>query len=348
MHDFLAVPAHRRDPLLKVIQSLEGASTVALTTHVNADGDGAGSQAALAAWLLGRGTQVSIANPTSFPDRFAYLLPDAVELLEPGTAMDARVRAVDLVVVLDTDEPRRVGRVAKHLADGRTVVLDHHEPADGGIHGPGLRDPTACATGEIVYDLFSLGAPPEWSDAMIQGTYVAIETDTGSFRFSNTTPRAHAIAADLIRRGVEPERVYRRLHANVPMERIRMIRVTLETLETDPDLPITWITIPRSVTHEMGATPDDLDDVAEYARNIQGTEVAITFRETLDGATKVSFRSNGDVDVNAIARSFGGGGHVKAAGAVIGGPVEATRPRVLDAVRRAIQTGSEPPAGGPS
>jgi bifunctional oligoribonuclease and PAP phosphatase NrnA len=337
MHDFLAVPAHRRDPLAEVIQALEGAASIALTTHVNADGDGAGSQAALAGWLMERGKHVSIANPTPFPDRFAYLLPDGVQLLEPGTELDARVRSADLVVVLDTGEPRRVGRVAKHLPEGRVVVLDHHPPAQGGIPGPGLRDATACATGELVYDLFSLASPPVWADAMVQGLYVAIETDTGSFRFSNTTPRAHAIAADLIRRGVEPERVYRRLHATVPIERIRMIRLTLETLETDPDLPITWISVPRAVTHEMGATPDDLDDVGEYARNIEGTEVAVTFRETLDGATKVSFRSNGDVDVNAIAREFGGGGHVKAAGAVIGGPVEATRPRVLDAVRRAVQ-----------
>jgi bifunctional oligoribonuclease and PAP phosphatase NrnA len=348
MHDFLAVPAHRRDPLLAVLDALDGASTIALTTHVNADGDGAGSQAALAGWLVDRGRTVHIANPTPFPQRFAYLLPPGVEVLEPGMEMDARVRSADLVAVLDTGEPRRVGRLAKHLPEGRVVVLDHHPPGDDGIPGAGLRDPLACATGEIIYDLFYLADPPSWTDAMIQGIYVAIETDTGSFRYSNTTPRAHAIAADLIARGVEPESVYRRLHATVPIERIRMIRLTLETLETDPDLPITWITVPRTVTHEMGATPDDLDDVGEYARNIHGTEVALTFRETLDGATKVSLRSNGDVDVNAIAREFGGGGHVKAAGAVIGGPIEATRPRVLDAVRRALAARSPGSAEGGS
>jgi bifunctional oligoribonuclease and PAP phosphatase NrnA len=216
-------------------------------------------------------------------------------------------------------------------------VLDHHPPAEGGIPGPGLRDPAACATGEIIYDLFRLAGDNGWIHPMAEAVYVAIETDTGSFRFSNTTPRAHAIAADLLHRGVDPQDVYRRLHASVPVERVDMIRLSLEQLETDPELPITWITVPREVTHDMGASPDDLDGVAEYARNVQGTEVAITFRETPDGATKISFRSNGDVDVNAIARQFGGGGHVKAAGAVIAGPVEAIRPRVLEAVRRAVQ-----------
>lgn len=337
MHDLLAVPSHRRVPLQEVISRLQDADAVALTTHVNADGDGAGSQAALAGWLVRIGKRVSIVNPTAFPDRFRYLLPERVEVLDPGSELDARVRAADVVVVLDTGEPRRVGRVAKHLPEGRVLVLDHHPPAPDGIPGPGLRDPSACATGEIVFDLLRLAGDDDWSEPMVQGIYVAIETDTGSFRFSNTTPRTHAIAADLLRRGVDPERVYRRLHATVPFSRIQMLRLALDQLETDPDLPITWITVPREVTHQMGATPDDLDGVADYARNIEGTEVAIMFRETTDGATKVSFRSNGDIDVNAIAREFGGGGHLKASGAVIGGPMETTRPRVLEAVRRAVR-----------
>ncbi|NIQ53129.1 MAG: bifunctional oligoribonuclease/PAP phosphatase NrnA, partial [Gemmatimonadetes bacterium] len=241
------------------------------------------------------------------------------------------------VVVLDTGEPGRVGRVAKHLREGAVIVIDHHPPSGDGIPGPGVRDPDACATGELIFDLFSLAGTGEWTDAMVQGLYGAIETDTGSFRFSNTTPRAHTIAADLLRRGIDPEEVYRRLHATVPIERMKMIQLALEHLETDEELPITWISVPRTVTHELGATADDLDGVAEYARNVEGTEVAILFRQTLDGSTKVSFRSNGDVDVNRVARAFGGGGHVKAAGALIGGPVEANRPRVLNAVREAVR-----------
>jgi bifunctional oligoribonuclease and PAP phosphatase NrnA len=335
--DLLAVPRERREGLHQVLERLDRASTVVLTTHVNADGDGSGSEAALAAWLVDRGKRVAIANPTGFPDRFAYLLVDNVEVLEPGPAQDARVRDADLVVVLDTAEPRRIGRVAKHLPEGQVAVLDHHPPASGAIEGPGVRDPAACATGELIYDLFAIAAEGPWTQPMAEGIYVAVETDTGSFRFSNTTPRTHVIAADLIRRGVDPEAVYRRIHAVMPLERIRMIRLSLETLTTDPDLPITWISIPREVTHDMEATADDLDGVAEYARNIEGTEVAVTFRETRDGATKVSFRSNGGTDVNSIAREFGGGGHVKAAGALIAGPMDANRPRVLEAVRRALR-----------
>jgi phosphoesterase RecJ-like protein len=341
--ELLAVPTHRRGPLDELLTLLEATSAVALTTHVNADGDGAGSEAALAGWLLGRGKSVAIVNPTPFPEKFRYALPDGVAVLEPGTELDLRVSSAELLVVLDTGEPGRIGRLAKHVRDDAVAVIDHHPPSDAGIPGPGLRDPSACATGELIFDLFTR-AGAEWNDAMAQGLYAAIETDTGSFRFGNTTPRAHAIAADLLGRGVDPEAVYRRLHATVPLKRVEIIRIALAHLETDPELPITWISIPREVTHEMGATADDLDGVAEYARNIEGTEVALTFRETLDGSTKISFRSNGEVRVNGIARGFGGGGHEKAAGALVGGPLESNRPRILAATREAVREQLREPA----
>ena len=337
MKDLLEVPDHRRAGLEAVLHRLDEAGDIAITTHVNADGDGAGSEAALAGWLLSRGKAVAIANPTPFPDGFRYMLPEGVDIPDPGASLDSRVRQADLLLVVDTGEPGRIGRVAKLIRDDAVAVLDHHPPSSGGIPGPGVRDPEACATGELVYDLFTLAGVGEWTVSMVQGLYAAIETDTGSFRFSNTTPRTHAIAAELIGRGVDPEDVYRRLHATLSLEQLRMLRLSLDALETDPDYPITWITVPREVTHDMGATADDLDGVVEYARNVEGTEVAIIFRETLDGATKVSLRSNGGVDVNAIARKLGGGGHVKAAGAVVGGPPAEVRPRVVDAVRDAIR-----------
>ena len=336
--EMLKVPRERRDPLLAVLDLLEDAREIAITTHVNADGDGAGSQTALGSWLAGRGRRVVLTNPTPYPDRFRYLVAPGVEVLDPGPEQDARLGRVDLLVVLDTGEAGRIGRVAKALKAVPVVVLDHHPTSPESIPGPGVRDPAACATGEIIYDLLLLADADDWDATVLAGLYAAIETDTGSFRFSNTTPRTHAIAADLLRRGVDPEQVYRQLHATVPMKRLDILRIALHHLEQDPELPITWITIPREVTHDMAATADDLDGVAEYARSVEGTEVALLFRETLDGATKVSFRSNGLVDVNTVARQFGGGGHVKASGAVVGAPVASARPRVLEATRAAVRT----------
>jgi bifunctional oligoribonuclease and PAP phosphatase NrnA len=333
MHDLLAVPDHRRDPLLELLDILDDAANIVLTTHVNADGDGAGSQTALAAWLLRRGKDVGIANPTGFPRRFAYLVPHRVAVLEPGSAMDTRVRNADVVLVVDTGEPRRIGRVAKHLPDERVIVLDHHPPAEDGIPDRG------CETRRR--------APrASWSTTSSPLPATTWGPDHGPGRLCGHRDRYRLVPLLQYDASPTPSPPTCSTAASIPKASTgastppcpssgsSMIRLSLDHLETDPDLPITWITVPREVTHEMGADPDDLDDVADYARNVQGTEVAITFRETLDGATKISFRSNGDIDVNAIAREFGGGGHVKAAGALLSGPVETTRPRVLDAVRR--------------
>jgi phosphoesterase RecJ-like protein len=110
----------------------------------------------------------------------------------------------------------------------------------------------------------------------------------------------------------------------------------LARLEVDPDLPLTWITLDRSSMEDTGTSSDDLDGIVEQARSVQGTEVAILFRETADGSTKISLRSSGDANVNRIAREFGGGGHRKASGALIPGRLADVVPRVLEATRRAL------------
>lgn len=330
------ISSERREGLSRVAAMLAGADEIVLTTHVNADGDGAGSEAALAGWLAARGKRVTIVNPTPFPEVYRHLLTDPTLVAEYGgeRAGWALARA-QLFVVLDTGEPRRLGKVFKEL-EGRPVALvDHHPPAEEGIEAVGVQDPTASATGELVYDLLCLAGEPgeEWPALVSESIYTAIISDTGSFRFANTTPRTHRIAAELIERGVDPEAVYRRIYATMPLRRVELIRASLEQLEADPQLPVTWITVPREVVEKLDATSEDMDGIVEYARSVEGTEVALLFREVADGSTKVSFRSNGVVDVNALARQFGGGGHVKAAGAIIGAPLRTARHEVLERVR---------------
>ncbi len=340
MSDTLQLPEHRRAPLERIAALLLGAQRVVITTHVNADGDGAGSEAALAAWLVARGIEARIANPTGFPDVYRYLVPPGAAVFDPGEGRSAAAgEGADLVAVLDTSEMKRIGRVGQ-LLDGRTVVLmDHHPPIENGIRADAaLQDPTACATGELIFDLLAVvdGDAP-WASGIARALYAAIVTDTGSFRFSNTTPRAHGIAAELLRRGVEPEEEYRRLYGRVPYKRISLLRAVLERLEVDPELPIAWITIPHAVMTDFEATSEDLEGLIDYARDIENTEVALLFRETVEGGTKVSLRSNGIVDVNAIARQFGGGGHIKASGVLMGAALESARAQVLEATRLVVR-----------
>ncbi|NJD11539.1 MAG: hypothetical protein FIB01_14270 [Gemmatimonadetes bacterium] len=333
------VPAHRRAALEEIAAALAAAGRVVLTTHVNADGDGAGAAAAVAAWLLGLGKVVHIVNPTPFPGLYRHLLPDQGIVRDPAHPETASVlRAADTVFVLDTCEPRRIGRIAGSLGRAHVLVLDHHVASDAAIAGIVLQDAAACATGELVYDLLGVAevARP-WPAAVREGIYTAIVTDTGSFRFSNTRRRAHEIAGELIEQGVDPEQVYRRIYATVPLRRVELLRYALDHLEVDDPYPITFISVERGVVERLGANADDLEGLVEHARSVEGTVIALLFRETADGATKVSLRSAGDVDVNAIARALGGGGHVKASGALVGEPLEATRTRVLAAVRAALE-----------
>jgi len=341
-----ATPSHRLGSIREVLAALSQVKTVILTTHINADGDGAGSEVALAVWLRASGKEVRIINPTPFPEGFRFLLPDPHWCLDPGTPRAKEVAGVaDAVVVLDTGEIPRIGRVWELVGELPAVVVDHHPPGPDPIPGVSFRDPEAAATGELLFDLMWISERELLPETAL-GLYVAILTDTGSFRFSNASPRAHRIVAKLLEVGVDPEETHRKVYGDYPLRRFRLLRASLEELELDPLGDLAWMTVPKQAYDSLSATTDDLDGLVDYPREIRGVEVGILFRETARGGTKVSFRSNGHVDVNAIARRFGGGGHTKAAGAMVERPLAEVKEEVLETTRKAIRSG--PGKGGES
>jgi phosphoesterase RecJ-like protein len=332
-----SIPHHRRGPLEEALEALKVAQGVVLTTHVHADGDGAGSEVALAGWLRSRGKNAWIVNPTPFPGSLGFLLPETSWFLDPGSsAARERFEEVDLAVVLDTGEESRIGRVGELIGGLSTVVIDHHPPGAEPIPGISVRDPDACATGELVFDLITLASGP-WAPEVVQGLYVALLADTGGFRFSNTSSRTHRIAAFLMEMGADPEKLHRSVYGNVPLRRLRLLKDALGTLDLDEDGRLAWMTIPSDSYEDLGARAEDVEGLVDYPRSIVGVEVGILFRRVASGATKVSFRSNGGVDVNALARQFGGGGHVRASGALVEGPLAEVRARVLEAAREALE-----------
>jgi len=331
------VPPNRLGAIQNVLQALEDARSVVLTTHINADGDGAGSEVALAAFLRERGTEAWLVNPTPYPRMYRFLLPDDGWVLPVAEEEAARRCAkADLAVVLDTGEYQRIGRVKPFLDQLPTVVIDHHPPGPDPIEGVSFRDSAACATGELVFDLIHEAGGP-WTPEGVVGLYVAILTDTGSFRHSNTTARCHRIVAELIRKGVDPEEVHRQVYGALPLRRFQLLKASLEELEVDTSGQVAWMTVPHDAYRMLGAGPDDLEGLVDYPRAVDGVEVALLFRRIQGGDTKVSFRSNGSVDVNALARLFGGGGHVRASGALVKGPVDRVKDVVIDATRKAVQ-----------
>lgn len=310
--------------------------SIVLSTHINADGDGCGSEVALARLLAERGMTVDVVNPTPWPETYRFLLDDgAVRVTDARAAGAAEiVRRADVIVVLDISDLRRLSALAEIVrsCDVPKLVIDHHVPSDDPPGNEILSDTTACATGELIHDVaVVLGWPI--TPAVANALYVALVTDTGGFRFSNTTPRCHAVAAELLASGVEPEEMYQRIYASMPVGRLTLLREALATLEVDPAYGITWISVASGALEQHGVRPEDLDGIAEHARSVAGTRMAIFFRDLGRGRVKVSFRSVGRVDVNVFARQFGGGGHVRAAGALIEGTLAEVQHRVVQAAR---------------
>ena len=329
-------PDARTSAVREVRNALLASRKAVLTTHLNGDGDGAGCQAALAAWLRANGTDAWIVNPTPFPETFKFLLGDPSWVVEAASPNARRVcDQADLAVVLDTGEVQRIGRVRSLIRNLPTVVIDHHQPGDKPIGGISLRDPEACATGELVYDVITAAGGP-WPRSALEGIYVAILTDTGSFRFTNSTPGSHEIAADLIARGVDPEEMHGKVYGGAPIRYYRLLQRALDTLEFDDQAGIAWMVIPQDAYLELGATQDDLEGMVDVPRSVVGARVGLLFRLTTTGEVKISFRSSGPVDVNELAKSFGGGGHIKASGAMVPGPMESAVKTVVEATRKAV------------
>ncbi len=325
----------RHSGIRNFFEALEGVERIVLTTHLNADGDGTGCQAALVELLRERGHEVRIVNPTPFPDNFRFLLGDPDPVLDAGSEAAAQwCREADLCIVVDTAEIPRLGRVRPMVEALPTVVIDHHPEGTRPIPGVPFVDTGAAAAGELVLDLLREAGGP-WTRPAVEGLYVAIMTDTGSFRFSNTSPGVHRAAAELIERGAEPDALHRRVYGSAPIRRFQLLRETLKTLERSEDGGVAWMTVPPEVYDSLGCDPADLEGLTDYPRSIRGVEVAILFRVVRDGI-KISFRSNGEFDVNQLARTFDGGGHTRAAGALVPGPMDEARARVVDATIDAV------------
>ncbi len=278
---------------------------------------------------------VKIVNPTPWPETYQFLLDgDIVDATAEGSAA---LKKADLLVVLDISDVKRLGSLADTVRALKIpkVVIDHHIPSDEPPSDQMLADTTACATGELIYDLaVVLGA--EVTPKVAVALYVAILTDTGGFRFANTTARCLAVASQLLAAGVEPEEMYRRLYASHPIGRLHLLRDALATLEVDPAYGISWISVAAGAAEEYGLKSEDLEGLAEHPRSVGGTRMAIFFRDLGHGKIKVSFRSTGDVNVNEFARQFGGGGHARASGALIPGTIDEVRHMVVNAAREFV------------
>jgi phosphoesterase RecJ-like protein len=330
--DLIAVPPARRAAIEALATELVPGRRVAISTHLNADGDGCGSESALARLLTAQGLVPRIVNPTPWPAMFDFLLGDDVD--DQTSRGSKALRDIDLLIVLDISDVSRLGTLADSVR-ALTVpklVIDHHVPSSDPAGSIVVSDTSACATAELIHDLAeTMGWPI--TPAVARSLYTGMLTDTGGFRFSNTSPRCLGVAGQLLAYGVDPEEMYTRIYASAPAGRVRLMAEVLGTLEVDETSGLSWLTMGADALERHGVKAEDLDGIVEHARSIAGTRMALLFRDLGHGKVKVSFRSVGGTDVNAFARQFGGGGHAKASGAMMPGSLDAVRDQVVDAAR---------------
>jgi phosphoesterase RecJ-like protein len=296
---------------------LKDKDTILVSTHVNPDGDALGSQMALAHFLRQMGKQVILLNCSPAPQYYNFLDPDGQISVYDREQDEARVASLDGCIVVDISDWARLRELGEALRRYNIPVacIDHHIPTDemGVVH---VCIQEASSTGEMLYDFFA-DSGVEWTIPIIDAIYTCIMTDTGSFRFSNTTAKTHLIAADLLQRGANYRAIYEQVYENNSKQRTLLMARLLENMRFDCNDQLAYFSLTQLLLRQSGAELWETEGFSELPRHISGVEISLMFTETDDGRTKVSFRSKGRIAVNGMAGAFGGGGHKFASGATL-------------------------------
>ena len=322
-----------------------------ITTHVRPDGDAIGSQLALGLFLQKLGKQVAMINTDPMPGNLDWMPGvEAIEAFNGALAQHEYIGGADVIVVVDTNTLDRLGKKMGGPVKNSgaiKILIDHHTEPETWFDHSFARD-TASSTGELIHELITAYDPALIDEPMATALYVAILTDTGSFRYSSVTPAVHRVVADLLERGsMTPAAVYAALYETRSPHWVRLLALVLDTLTVRFDGLLSYLVVSRRVLKETGATNEDTEGFVGYGLAIEGVRVALIFTETPSG-TKVSFRSRGDQHVHEWARAFGGGGHRNASGAYFKRPLDevidivlASAPRWLGLSEADSETGED-------
>ncbi|MCX7702863.1 MAG: bifunctional oligoribonuclease/PAP phosphatase NrnA [Planctomycetota bacterium] len=294
---------------------LEKGKKFLVTSHIYLDGDAVASELVVAKVLRSLGKEYVIVNEHAVP-RFLRFLPKSAEIktYSQGTNYE-----FDTAVVLDIGAWKRMGLVSEMIDLSRHKVLniDHHCSNDGFGENT-LVDSEASSTGEILFHLLKENGFEIDEEAAFL-LYVALFTDTGRFTYDNTSPVTLRIAADLLDKGVDTQKVVNEVYRSMTDAQLALQARALSRLAMTGNKKIAWITLYWKDFEETGGEPDDTQEFAEFPRSVAGVVIGMYVREMEDGRVKVSMRSNGGVDLNKFAMRYGGGGHKSAAGITFSG-----------------------------
>jgi phosphoesterase RecJ-like protein len=314
---------------------LEPHRRILLTTHENPDGDGIGAVVALAQYLRSQDHETRIVVTPGLPAFLGFLDPEGwVENFQPRKRHAELASWPDAWILVDASETHRMGVMQETFVASKAakVCLDHHLKDMPQGFDLEFTDPQASSSSELVFDLVAPRVLRPMPQSMSTALYAGLVDDTGNFRFSNTTPKVHRIAATLIEDGADPSGIYQALyHQNRP-DRLRLFGKAFESLRLLGDDRYCCLTLSQADFKACGAIHDDMEGLVNEPLRLRGVEISALIYEMADGHIKVSLRSRGEVDVNAVCKTFGGGGHRLASGAKLDGPLDQVQTRVDAAV----------------
>lgn len=325
------------DPCRQVSDLVRSQGSFLVLTHYRPDGDAIGSQLALTLLLKDLGKNVEAWNDDDVPAKFRFL-PHSDLIRRPP----AEPKDFDVVIAIDTSTWQRVGTAAQRIGKRKHFVnIDHH------VSNEKFADinwiaPEAPASGQMAYQLIKRGGF-KITREIATCLFVAISTDTGSFMFANTTAESLRVAAELVETGVNVGEVCRHVYESYPYARLQLLQMALADLKLTDRNRIAYCWVTNEMYEESSAKREDTEGLIDYARSIEGVLVAVLFEELSEpGKVRISLRSkHPKVDVNSIARHFGGGGHREAAGARITGTPREIEPKVLDAISAALKSAGQ-------
>ncbi|MBM7564658.1 DHH family phosphoesterase [Paenibacillus sacheonensis] len=327
-----AFSASYRKQLQAALDFMRDGSKFLVVSHVQPDGDAISSTLVVGWFLRQLGKEAVLINEGAVPVRLNYL-EGSDRVIHYGKQPPEE--KFDRIIAVDCADFRRIGLVQGSFADQAQLLnIDHHPTNDAfGTHN--IIRPDAAATVEILYDLIAFaGIPFDYESAT--AIYTGLLTDTGGFRYSNTSPYVMQIASRMLEENVNGPWIANHLLERMTKPQLLLLQRGLNRLTFSDDNQIAWLYVSFADMAETGAVGDDLEGLVNYALNVDGVEVGILFKETENGDVKVSMRSSGKADVSAIAQSFGGGGHVRAAGCRLQQGIQECSVSVIQAVREAL------------
>jgi phosphoesterase RecJ-like protein len=304
----------------RICEALLRYRRLVVTSHMRPDGDAVGSSLALAWALRELGTDARVVHRDHPPLQLADF--PGIADVEVGDTVPA---GTDAVVVLECGDLARTGLTG---FDALPIINIDHHPGNTGYGDVHWFDRTYAACGEMVFEIIAELGVPLTAD-MATHLFMAVVTDTGSFRYPGVSPRTFTICARLLEAGADPVSTARRLFDSHTLGRLRLQGAVLRTLEVDASGRLAMLTLTDATLAASGGDPDETDGLINLPLGVRAIQAAVFFKESENGHWRVSLRSKGDIDVGRVARGFGGGGHKNASGCTLHGSLEDVRASIL-------------------